>query len=531
MAGERVSVFCVRRGAVRLTADNVRLGKGYTLRGHFNDSLPPAYPVFVALADSFAADPHIPMLVLSSAAMCLAVFPVYKLARLVGLREREAVLLAAAAAVLPHTFYAGMYMAETLQYPLFLTAFYLAMAWLATLNQRRAVLLGAVMGVMLLNKVQGIQFILPFFVAAAVFVRGRSRQIAIMLFLTFGPYLLWQIFKAVHAAPGFGAYGRALDSGLPHWTWSLAVSYAADFLLAPGLVMVVPLFLWMRANIYTQRTQVFFVAALFGTQLLLVSTLDGGLTGWLRERLFMYCFPITAVLATRGLGYMSASVRQWFVFAGVPIAIAGVLLLYPFQAPIPLETPWAFALGAGVSKLRLAVLSVAGIVVLSFVLFRFRRRAAVILAAGILVFHAATLFLVARNMEASVAPAMAVLQPVKEWLAKEGVVPGSRLLVAGRHNYFEPQHTGCRTDGKLLDRTWRLGLPESTVWAIETLGRYDVRMIPGVPEFAAVSKSGDYFLTIAQPLGLDFVSRHPPYSLYRVPSGVKWDRVTFAYGR
>jgi hypothetical protein len=195
-----------------------------------------------------------------------------------------------------------MYMAETLQYPLFLTAFYLAMAWLATLNQRRAVLLGAVMGVMLLNKVQGIQFILPFFVAAAVFVRGRSRQIAIMLFLTFGPYLLWQIFKAVHAAPGFGAYGRALDSGLPHWTWSLAVSYAADFLLAPGLVLGVPLFLWMRANIYTQRTQVFFVAALFGTQLLLVSTLDGGLTGWLRERLFMYCFPITAVLATRGLG-------------------------------------------------------------------------------------------------------------------------------------------------------------------------------------------------------------------------------------
>jgi hypothetical protein len=83
----------------------------------------------------------------------------------------------------------------------------------------------------------------------------------------------------------------------------------------------------------------------------------------------------------------------------------------------------------------------------------------------------------------------------------------------------------------LLDWTWRLGLPESTVWAIETLGRYDVRMIPGVPEFAAVSKSGDYFLTIAQPLGLDFVSRHPPYSLYRVPSGVKWDRVTFAYGR
>jgi hypothetical protein len=265
--------------------------------------------------------------------------------------------------------------------------------------------------------------------------------------------------------------------------------------------------------------------------LLLVSTLDGGLTGWLRERLFLYCFPIMAVLAARGLGYMSANVRQWFIFAGVPIAIAGMLLLYPFQAPIPLETPWAFALGAGVSKLRLAVLSIAGIVVFSFLLFRFRRSAAVILAAGILVFHAAALSIAARNMEASVAPAMAVLQPVKEWLAKEGVVPGSRLLVAGRHNYFEPQHAGCRTDGKLLDWTWRLGLPESTVWAIETLGRYDVRMIPGVPEFATVSKPGDYFLTIAQPLGLEFVSRHPPYSLYRVPSGVQWDRVTFAYGR
>jgi hypothetical protein len=78
------------------SADNVRLGKGYTLRGHFNDSLPPVCPVFVAFADSFAADPHVPMLVLSSAAMCLVIFPVCKLARLVGLRQREAVLLAAA---------------------------------------------------------------------------------------------------------------------------------------------------------------------------------------------------------------------------------------------------------------------------------------------------------------------------------------------------------------------------------------------------------------------------------------------------
>lgn len=514
-----------------LTADNLSLGKGYTLRGHFNDSLPPAYPVFVAIALSIPADPHVPMLVLSSIAISLAIFPIYKLSRLVGLRQQESVLLAAAAAVLPHTFYAGMYMAETLQYPLFLTAFYLAMAWLATPNQRRAVLLGVMMGAILLNKLQGIQFVFPFFVVAAASLRGRSRQIAAMLFLTAVPILLWHVYKMAHAAPGFGAYGRALESGLPHWTWSLAVSYAADFLLAPGLITVVPLFLWMRATVHTQRAQVLFVAALFATQLLLVSTLDGGLTGWLRERLFLYCFPITAVLAARGLGYMPASVRQWFVFGGVPIAIAGMLLIYPFQSPIPLETPWAFALGTGVSKLRFAVISLVAIIVFSFLLFRFRRIAAVILAAGVLVFHAAALFIAVRNMEASVAPAMAVLQPVKEWLAKEGVVPGSRLLVAGRHNYFEPKHAGCRIDGELLDWTWRLGLPESTVWAIETLGRYDVRMIPDVPEFAAVSKPGDYFLTIAQPLGLEFVSRHPPYSLYRVPSGVQWDRVTFAYGR
>ena len=357
------------------------------------------------------------------------------------------------------------------------------------------------------------------------------RRIGIMLFLTAGPVPTLAVVQVSPHSAGIRRIRRSAGLRLTALDLSSLWPFHMPRISCwrQGWLWLFPCF-YGCANVHTQRTQVFFVAALFATQLLLVSTLDGGLTGWLRERLFMCCFPISGHARGTSVG-IYVDVRQWFVFAGVPIAIAGVLLLYPFQAPIPLETPWAFALGAGVSKLRLAVLSVAGIVVFSFFLFRFRRVASVILAAGILVFHAATLFLATRNMEASVAPAMAVLQPVKEWLAKEGVVRGSRLLVAGRHNYFEPQHTECRIDGKLLDWTWRLGLPESTVWAIETLGRYDVRMIPSVPEFAAVSKPGDSSLTIAQPLGLDFVSRHPPYSLYRVPSGVQWDRVTFSYGR
>src|ERR1700733_13327662 len=41
-----------------MTGENIRLGRGYTLRGTFNSTLPPAFPLFVALAHSDAPDPR-----------------------------------------------------------------------------------------------------------------------------------------------------------------------------------------------------------------------------------------------------------------------------------------------------------------------------------------------------------------------------------------------------------------------------------------------------------------------------------------
>jgi hypothetical protein len=201
-----------------MTGENLRLGKGYTIRGYFNKSLPPVYPAFVALAHSISVEPRVPMLVLSSAIMSLALFPIYKLVRFVGLQRREAIILGAAASVLPHTFYAAIYMAEAIQYPLFLTAFYLAFAWLTNHDPLRAKLLGLTMALMLLTKWQAAQFLLPFFaVACAAYSAARREPPRAAALarpdLCHGRYrrrpsLLWLGYKAAHSGSALGLYGR-----------------------------------------------------------------------------------------------------------------------------------------------------------------------------------------------------------------------------------------------------------------------------------------------------------------------------------
>ena len=79
-----------------------------------------------------------------------------------------------------------------------------------------------------------------------------------------------------------------------------------------------------------------------------VSTLDGGLTGWLRERLLMYALPITAVLSAQGLSYFKQ--RQTLLarcaFLFVPPLLIGAVTPYPFAVSSVIEVPWANAMGS-----------------------------------------------------------------------------------------------------------------------------------------------------------------------------------------
>src|SRR5690606_20144441 len=126
-----------------LTGENLRLGRGFTLRGEFNTSSPPLFPLFVAAAYSLGGDPpREAMLIASSFAMSLAIFVAFPLARRLGIRRDSAYVLAAAIGMAPHTFYAGTHMTEILQYPLFLGCFYAGLLWIERPTLRRDICLG-----------------------------------------------------------------------------------------------------------------------------------------------------------------------------------------------------------------------------------------------------------------------------------------------------------------------------------------------------------------------------------------------------
>jgi hypothetical protein len=182
------------------------------------------------------------MLAISCMVMCVAEVPAFSFARQVGNTWITSLLLAAAVGFLPHTFYAGAYMAETLQYPLFLTAFLLIPRWLDSPGWMTDLSLGFAMGCTILTKVQGFQLVSAFLVTLIAHVwcvRGSAPPFFAMRRLRLLSPQRW----LVHGSP---ISPLRLEVG--HWTWRLSAAYLADFLLAPGLITLAPLIYWVWAQ-------------------------------------------------------------------------------------------------------------------------------------------------------------------------------------------------------------------------------------------------------------------------------------------
>jgi hypothetical protein len=518
-----------------MTGENVRLGHGYDLRGQFNSTVPPVFPLFIALAHSTGPDPRAAMFVFSCFLMCSVVFPVYVLGKLIGLQSGDAVILAGVASLLPHTFYAATYMSEIVQYPAFLAVFCLAIRWLGDRNWMWDVAMGCGMGFLLLAKVQGSQFVGAFLIAGVIVALGPRRwragssdrfaaHLGGVLIITAAMEGAWNFYKSAHSGTALGHYGRILaEQGLPFWTPKLTLAYAADFLLAPGLITAVLLFYWIRYN--GNRPRTVFVLALFSVQLIAVSTLDGGLTGWLRERLFMYALPITAVLAAKGLTYFKQRqtlLTQCALFV-VPAMLIGAVLVYPFTVSSVIEVPWANALGslAGLLPFSRACLSVASVVltaVAAFVLVRSSRKTTLLFGGYLMLFYGVGFASSSAALGRWTASGLASVSPIMSWLAANHVRSGDRILIAGRHAFFEdPTFRAAPVDNKFLDWTWRNGLGEDVEWQIETIGRFDVRMIPITNAIPTEARPNDFVLTVAQLDGLGVPSSHDFLQLYRVP--------------
>jgi len=519
------------------TGESIRMGRGYTLRGEFNSTAPPVFPAFIALAHSIGSDPRVTMFGLSSLLMCFVIFPAFALGKLFGLDTATATILAAAASVLPHTFYAATYMAEIVQYPAYLIAFYLAIRWLDNPSWRLDIVLGCSMGLSTLTKLQGNLFVGAFVIAVIIIALhsrrtatgsavGVVRHSSVVLITPVAIQESWNLYKAAHAGTAFGAYGTVLaNEGLQYWTMRLSIAYFADFLLAPGLITAVLLFYWARHNGNYPRTV--FVLAVLVVQIVAVSILNGGLTGWLSERLFLYALPITAILAAEGLAYFKR--RQTFLagcaLLGFPLLLAGALMAYPFSVSSIIEAPWANALGtlAGIvpfSRVWLVIASLSLSVLIASILLRARRSAPLLFAGYILLFYGLGFVCSSIGLAGWTALGLRTVAPILTWLSENRVPSGHRLLIAGNHGSYEDSRKEAPPDERFVNWTRRMGLNDALEWQIETIGRFDVRMIPAPKALTQESHPGDYLLTAAAFDGLSLESLYHPFYLYRIDKAI-----------
>jgi hypothetical protein len=230
----------------------------------------------------------------------------------------------------------------------------------------------------------------------------------------------------------------------------------------------------------------------------------------------MYALPITAVLAAKGLTYFKQRqtlLAQCALFA-VPAMLIGAVLVYSFAGSSVIEVPWANALGslAGLLPFSRACLGVASVIltaVAAFVLVRSSRNAALLFGGYLVLFYGVGFASSSVALGRWTATGLASVSPIMSWLAANRVRSGDRLLTAGRHAFFEdPALRAAPVDNMFLDWTWRNGLGEDVEWQIETIGRFDVRMIPKTNAIPTEARPNDFVLTVAQLDGLGVPSSH-----------------------
>lgn len=341
------------------TAESLSQGRGYQLRGNFNTSLPPLYPVFLAVGHLMPGDPRTTVFFLSILVMATMVFPAFGLARRLGFPTDVSLVLASAAGFLPHTVYAATSMAETLHIPLVMFAVVAIWDWFEDPSLCRSAETGIWLNLLLLNKVAGWQMVVPFVLVASPFLLRISksrlwmlRRFGLALGVPLGTMLLWSGYKQLAHGSAIGTYGAALSQGLPELSARIVALYAADYAAAGGLVLLIPVVYWVW-HCGAGRAVTVFLILWFAMQVLWTGVVDGGLTGMLRERLFCVSLPVFLMVGIRGLQVMiHARSLKWVVasaLGGFAIC-AGLVAGERYIAPAAIESPWLHAASALASQ-------------------------------------------------------------------------------------------------------------------------------------------------------------------------------------
>src|SRR5689334_3919643 len=87
-----------------LSGENIRAGRGMMMRGGFASTVPPLYPLFVAVGHSVPWNPRLALFIMSVLAVCALLFPAYWIARDIGLTLPLSAVAALSASFLPQTF-------------------------------------------------------------------------------------------------------------------------------------------------------------------------------------------------------------------------------------------------------------------------------------------------------------------------------------------------------------------------------------------------------------------------------------------
>jgi hypothetical protein len=520
-----------------MVGENLRLGKGYTIRGQIHSGIPPMYPLFVAAAHAIGGPSRHSVLWFNCLAICLVVFPAFCLARQFKLSLLNSHLMAAAAVFLPHTFYAAMYMAETLQYPLVLTAFYVAVKWLNVPFLKRDIWLGILLGAGLLNKFAELSFVIALLLAVLILSRSRRDRTqprraghALIVFgIMIALELAWMAWKKVNGAGALGVYGTTLqDSAGAPLPVKLLLAYLGDFFLAPGLIVAVPLFYWFRRNWDSQRSVAILLATTLLCQLGIHGVLEARLTGLIRERLFLYSFPLVAIAAVAGMECFTdprsnKGARRYLTVYSM-LLLVGLVSLYNYPVPSPVvEAPWAGLLGSltphgfvDFNNHRL-VLDTLGVMLIAATLLLLLppRGSATALAVFIALFHVSTFLFATRILANWSRIGIASLQPVANWLASSGVEPGNLLFIAGASWDFEGSKAVTPVDEFFRQWVRKEGPYLLLSVQLEALARYDIRVISGAAQIPSHLKAGDVLLIDTRMSEMDLIGERYPYYLYR----------------
>ncbi len=523
-----------------MTGENIRWGHGYSFRGQFSSTVPPLEPLLVAATHSLGPDRRLWFFVASVLLMCGALIPAYRLAREFGLSPPQSAVFGLGVSFSPHTFYAATYMSETLQFPLFCLAFLLAVFWLKSPGPRMSLALGLTLGTMAMTRYATAMFWVVFVVVAIACTRRQPdratraahfRQLLLVSFI----YLLiqagWWVFKLIHGASVLGAYGSAWKK-LPALSVTLVAAYVGDALLAAGPLTPLPLLFGFRRS----PNAATLAASTAAWLVLTTGIFDGGLTGEIRERYFLYALPLLTLLAAAGapraiekLGRLKALVLT----AVASLGCMALFLFHPFQASPTLGAPWAAFLGcfripdwSGMTSLTALTRSTwdgafdphtlaihtsvwigAAILVLGFCPAAARN----IVLASALLLNLGALVGVARSFGDRAQIGRRSIEPAERALPS-WVTPGTRVLIASLPLELEPDDDADRL-GAL---SWAAGMSFDEMCRLETLRLLDVRIIHSPTQLTNPQLDGALLLTATPFPNLPLMSRSAAFYLYRL---------------